>query len=243
MKFKFVNKAKDLNPADIQAKMNFSKVAQSAKALSSVKLTTGILKLGSGTITTVVASSAVVLTTVIGFSYPKLFKSKSVEKAPPVEQIAEPLEETVSDPVSAQEEIADLPKSEPEEKETIEVIKEGAPEEILNNNVEIHNSVAENIFIRPKPLPDVSAFYAFIGKELRYPIEHLKNPITGNVEVRFTVNKEGKAVDFKIKKSLGIAFNNEAIRVLRSYENWQPASLNGEAVDYNMDISIRFQTK
>ena len=243
MKFKFVNKAKDLNPADIQAKMNFGKVAQSAKALSSVKLTTGMLKLGSGTITTVVASSAVVLTTVIGFSYPKLFKSKSVEKAP-VEQIAEPLEETgVSDPIAVQEEMADLPKSEPEEKETIEVIKEGAPEEILNNNVEIHNSVAENIFIRPKPLPDVPAFYAFIDKELRYPIEHLKNPIAGNVEVRFTINKEGKAIDFKIKKSLGDAFNNEAIRVLKKYQNWQPASLNGEAVDYNMDISIRFQTK
>ena len=58
-------------------------------------------------------------------------------------------------------------------------------------------------------------------------MEHLEDPIEGKVAVRFTVNEEGRAVNFKIKKSFGQLFGNEAIRLLKKYQNWQPDSLNG----------------
>lgn len=255
MKFKFVNGAKKLNPADISAKMNFGKVAQSAKALSSAKLTAGALKLGSTTLTTVATTMAVVVTaTVVGVINPDLFQFKEQEGLKPIEEVFKPelpqeqapvflteepegIEEEEAKPLVKEKTVVEEPTLEPQVEEPSTVEQE--PSE----NVQFHNPATENIFIQPKPLPSIDAFYAFIDKELTYPVEYLENPIKGNVEVRFTVNKEGKAVNFKVKKSLGLVFDQEAIRALEKYQYWQPASLNGQAVEYNMDISIRFETK
>ena len=174
MKFKFINKAKDLNPADIQVKMNFGKLAQSAKALSSAKLSAGILKLGTSTVTTVLTTSAVVVTAVtIGGTNPEIFKSRVIEGHPATEELVE-------QPESRQiEEQPTLMVQEPEEKtpvieveleqETKEVVE--TPEAIIEQvdsimNVEIHNSASENIFISSTPLPSEDAFFAFIEREL-----------------------------------------------------------------------------
>ena len=255
MKFKFVNSAKKLNPADISAKMNFGKVAQSAKALSSAKLAAGALKLGSTTLTTVATTTAVVVTaTVVGITNPDLFQFEEQEDLNPIEEVFEPELPQEQAPVflteeterTEEEEVKPIVKKKTVVREpTLEpqVEEPSAVEEEPNENVEFRNPAAENIFIQPRPLPSMAAFYSFIGKELTYPIEYLEDPIEGNVRLWFTIDKEGKAVNFKIKKSLGLVFDQEAIRVLKKYQNWQPASLNGQAVEYNMDISIRFETK
>lgn len=258
MKFKFVNKAKDLSPADISAKMNFTKVAQSAKALSSAKLSAGMLKLGSTTLTTVAVSTAVVVTAaVVLITNPGLLKSQ--EEGVPIEEVFEseiPLSQepvfTIEKPEPTQDKstteaiVKPVEKKEsPIAKQSLEPQEEVTPttDEEKNGNVEIKDAEEENIFIAPRPLPSIESFYSFIDEELNYPVEYLEDPIKGIVKVRFTINKQGKAVNFKTNKSLGLVFDQEAIRVLKKYQNWQPASLNGQAVEYNMKISIRFETK
>ncbi len=49
--------------------------------------------------------------------------------------------------------------------------------------------------------------------------------------VQFLVKADGSINDLQIKESAGLAFDNEAIRVLKRMPKWKPASEKGKAVD------------
>ncbi|PWT95575.1 MAG: hypothetical protein C5B52_17530 [Bacteroidetes bacterium] len=61
----------------------------------------------------------------------------------------------------------------------------------------------------------------YLANNLRIPIEALNNDTHGDVELSFTVNKNGYLTDFKIEKGLIPACNKEAIRLVREGPKWQ----------------------
>lgn len=242
MKYNFINKGKIPSPAEIKSTMSFGKMVASSKAMAGVKLTSAVLK-GTAAVKTAVIStvSVVAVATTTYVTYPEIFSSSKDEQSKPVmeEQIVSPVIDTVStidvmqsDKSSSQPVKVVKPVSKPPVQKP--VVKKSTPPPLLIN---------EDVVVQAYPLPSRENFMSHINSQLKYPIQHLTDSIYGFVKVRFRVNKKGETDDFKISKSLGEAFDNEAIRVIRSYKLWQPASYNGEAVDSYMHLTINFQIK
>lgn len=94
--------------------------------------------------------------------------------------------------------------------------------------------------IRPEPKKGMKDFYEFIGKKFNYTKEAKKMNIKGRILLSFIVDKDGKIVEPKIINGLGYGLDEEAIRVITSYENWKPALQKGRRVrcSYQIPLSL-----
>lgn len=262
MKYNFLNKAKNLTPADIKAQMNFNNVVKGASIWAGFKLGSTLLKLGTKMTTAVVTgTSAVVVTAaVVVATNTDLLKSPepSAQMNAPTEEVIVPIvsDSTIqttiglSSPLDSLKEAIDAVPQETIEPVTIDAVP---PQDTLER-IGVADSITKvDVQIDARPLPDARTFRAFINKELKYPIDQINVDVNelnevpeskqGFVQVFWTINKEGKAEHFKINKSMGESFDNEAIRVIKMYQNWEPASYNGEAVESNLTMKIHFKVK
>lgn len=87
----------------------------------------------------------------------------------------------------------------------------------------------------------MSAMYAFLAKNVRYPAEEKRKGIEGQVVVRFLVNESGMVTKPTIQKGLTTNCNEEAIRLVKSMPRWQPAEdQNGRKVAMEMTATVYF---
>jgi TonB family protein len=93
--------------------------------------------------------------------------------------------------------------------------------------------------VKPAPVKGMSHFYKYISNNFNAPNSAYKNKIQGKIIVTFVVDKEGKIVEPKITRSLGNELDDEAIRILTSYENWKPALQKGRKVRCSFTIPIQ----
>ncbi|WP_281309582.1 energy transducer TonB [Flavobacterium flavigenum] len=93
---------------------------------------------------------------------------------------------------------------------------------------------------RPLPEKGISDFYKFIGANFTKTKEAVLNKISGRLVVQFVIEKDGKIVEPKILKSLGYGLDEEAMRVVTSYENWTPGQQRGVPVRvlYSIPITV-----
>ena len=75
--------------------------------------------------------------------------------------------------------------------------------------------------------------------------DHLKNPkgislINGIVTLHFTIDKNGKVSNINIIKSIGEAYEKEAIRVVEKMPKWIPGKNNNVPIDTSYQINILF---
>lgn len=96
---------------------------------------------------------------------------------------------------------------------------------------------------RPEPKKGIQHFYKYIGSKFRYTKESIQNQVQGRIVLQFVVDKEGKIVEPKIMKSLGYGLDEEAIRVLTSYDEWNPGEQKGVFVKclYSLPLSLTAQ--
>ncbi len=99
----------------------------------------------------------------------------------------------------------------------------------------------EDIYLKAQPIAGFEDFYAFIDKELTYPELARKDSITGQVKVLFAIDEKGKVDNVTILESLGVLFDNEAIRVIKRLPDWNAATFNGEPVLSRMSIVLSFK--
>ncbi|MFD2248161.1 energy transducer TonB [Pontibacter ruber] len=59
------------------------------------------------------------------------------------------------------------------------------------------------------------AMYAFIAKELKYPVLAKRNRMQGECIISFTLNEDGSTSGFKILKNVGGGTGEEAMRVAK----------------------------
>lgn len=75
--------------------------------------------------------------------------------------------------------------------------------------------------------------------------ENLKQPRgtkkSGTVTVGFTVNKKGEVANVEIVRSLGRAFDAEAVRVINSMPLWEPSRLGDRPVKSKVEVHVRFE--
>ncbi|MBO0952031.1 energy transducer TonB [Fibrella forsythiae] len=84
--------------------------------------------------------------------------------------------------------------------------------------------------------------YAFLGQNIRYPADAIRNGIQGKVFMAFTVCTDGTLCDFELLNSVHPSLDAEAERVVRaSSGRWQPGYQRGEPVRVKYNIPISFQ--
>ena len=86
----------------------------------------------------------------------------------------------------------------------------------------------------------MQALRMYIAKNVKYPKKAVKNGLEDIVYVQFTVDREGKTGDFKIKKGKHEILNNEALRVLKSMPDWKPTKDMKEE-KYEFVIPVNFK--
>jgi TonB family protein len=86
----------------------------------------------------------------------------------------------------------------------------------------------------------IAAFYRFLGENIKYPEEAVKNNVQGNVFVSFVVEKDGSLNNIKIDRPLGYGTDEEAVRVLKLSRKWNPGLANGKPVRVKYNIPIKF---
>jgi len=82
---------------------------------------------------------------------------------------------------------------------------------------------------------------------IHYPRSAKEHNVQGKVLVRFIIDLNGKASNFRVKKSLGYGCDEEALKaVKRAFDggDWLPGLLNGNpvVVDYEAPVSFTLET-
>jgi len=157
--------------------------------------------------------------------------------------LASPL---VSDGVQTQTEPV-LAETDDLKKETVVSVNESVQSKTREQPQEEMQPVQEESaapafqYLEAEPADGYPNLYDYFARELRYPVEGLKDSIQGIVSVSFLIDQVGKPVQIKIVNSLGAAFDKEAQRMIENMPSWKPATLNGKPVAAKVSLPFTFQ--
>ncbi len=82
-----------------------------------------------------------------------------------------------------------------------------------------------------------------ISKDFEYPVMPKEMNIEERIFVRFEINKKGKVVHAKVVKGNDPDLKKEALRLVRSIPDMQPATQRGKPVSVSFTIPISFSLK
>ena len=86
------------------------------------------------------------------------------------------------------------------------------------------------------------AMYKWVGQNLKYPQEAIKNEIQGRVTIQFVVEKDGTISEVKALKSPHKLLTDEAERIVGLMSGkWTPAKNKGEIVRSHFRLPITFR--
>ncbi|MCA0364286.1 MAG: TonB family protein [Bacteroidetes bacterium] len=130
-------------------------------------------------------------------------------------------------------------------KETVIVNKELYSEELKKRNSFLNETKTGIIYSAVERQPDFvgghSKMYDWIKDNLIYPLEEKDNRKTGNVYVKFIVEKDGSIGDVLVLKGLGYNYDKEAIRLVKSMPRWNPGIQSGKLVRVYFNMPIPFK--
>ena len=81
----------------------------------------------------------------------------------------------------------------------------------------------------------------FIGKNLKYPEEAVKQNLEERVIIQFIVGKDGTVSDAKVVRSAGPLLDNEGLRVINLMPRWVPGRQGGKPVAVRYTVPIVFR--
>lgn len=85
------------------------------------------------------------------------------------------------------------------------------------------------------------ALMEYLAANVKYPEEAVKKDIQGRVIVKFVVTKSGKIKDATVLKGVDPLLDKEAVRVVESMPDWEPAEIKGVAVDSYFHLPVIFK--
>jgi TonB family protein len=94
----------------------------------------------------------------------------------------------------------------------------------------------------PKYKGGSQALYRYIYKNQQYP-QNLKNQgISGQTQVQFMVNADSTITDVEVFKTSGYKeFDDEAVRLVKSFPNWVPAKQDCQAIPMKTVVTVPFE--
>lgn len=169
------------------------------------------------------------------------------------------------------EELIEIPQTiqpppPPPKVEMPEIIEVPDDEEIVEEDLEVEldmeiteETVIEDFIFEEEPEEEVSdeiltiveqqpeypggmaAFRTYIAKNLNYPNQARRMGIEGRVYVQFVVEKDGSLTDVKVVKGIGAGCDEEAARVIKMSQNFNPGKQRGVPVRVSMVMPIYFR--
>jgi protein TonB len=124
--------------------------------------------------------------------------------------------------------------STPVDRPVLRIADEPVPEEKPDD---IHLFVEETA----EPIGGMEAFYKYVSKNLKYPLQAKRASIEGRVYLQFVIDKDGSISDVKIMKGIGFGCDEEAERVIKSSPKWKPGKQRGTPVRQRIVIPIHFK--
>lgn len=110
-------------------------------------------------------------------------------------------------------------------------------EAVVNDVITIYNPT--EVEVKPEFNGGMENFYAFVSKNYKMPDEE---GLRGKVFLTFIVESDGSLTDIKVRRDIGFGTGNEAVRVLKLSQKWNPAELNGKKVRCSYSLSIPVST-
>lgn len=86
-----------------------------------------------------------------------------------------------------------------------------------------------------------AALMRYLAENIHYPAIAQENGIEGRVVVQFIVKKDGSIGQAKIARSVDHSLDKEALRVVKTFPEFEPGRMNGEPVDvwYTLPVSFK----
>ena len=123
------------------------------------------------------------------------------------------------------------------ERGTVPVIVPDKPSDaIYGENNEIPDTVDPPTFPGGK-----AALSQFLGENIKYPAEAIKEKIEGRVLVSFIVDVDGAISEARILRSAHPLLDREALRVIRMMPMWNPAKEDGKPVKVRYSLPVSFK--
>lgn len=172
------------------------------------------------------------------FEFPEVISNSDIiisEQIPP-SVIAEPAIKT-NDISSGNEELKDGPSAEIKEINSTALPNESSPE--MDNSTVVADQ--DGGFLEAEPIDGFPALYSYLEEQLKYPDAALEDGLEGNVIVKFVIDTAGNPIKVIIEKSLHEVLDSTAIDLVNNMPKWNPARLNGEAIESTHRIPLFFQ--
>ncbi|WP_462253726.1 energy transducer TonB [Ekhidna sp.] len=109
------------------------------------------------------------------------------------------------------------------------------------NSYLIDNMIYSIVDVMPEFEGGVEKFSDFIDEHLRYPSQAKRMGIEGRVFVKYVVEKNGSITNVEVIKGLGAGCNEEAIKVVKLFPNFTPATMEEVPVRVQMVVPIHFK--
>ncbi|MFM7486105.1 MAG: TonB family protein, partial [Cytophagales bacterium] len=93
---------------------------------------------------------------------------------------------------------------------------------------------------KAEPVGGLKAYNRYLDSEARYPLTELEKKIKGRVSLKFTVKTDGSLDEFKIVKSLGKLFDDEALRMVKEGAAWTPTTEDNVPVESEVLVRVKF---
>ena len=81
----------------------------------------------------------------------------------------------------------------------------------------------------------------YISANIQYPKEARQFGFSGTVIVQLTIGKDGKAKDIKVLKGVHLSLDSEAVRVIKTINDWVAGLHEGQFYEKTIAIPVRFQ--
>ena len=90
----------------------------------------------------------------------------------------------------------------------------------------------------PKPVGGMSAFFEYTEDKIQKTKEVIKKNVSGNVFVRFVIEKDGKLSNVEIIKGLECDYDSAIVKLIENAPKWKPGIQRGKPVRVLKTISI-----
>jgi protein TonB len=103
------------------------------------------------------------------------------------------------------------------------------------------DTVKTKLDCAPIYLSGEAAISRILVSTIRYPAAARERNIQGRVIIGITIDENGVASNYRIKKAVGYGCDEEALRVAKLVTgDWLPAMLKGKAVKLEYDMPFNF---
>jgi TonB family protein len=84
-------------------------------------------------------------------------------------------------------------------------------------------------------------FAGYVTKNIVYPQKAIENNIEGEVEIGFSIQRDGTPINFHVMRGIGYGCEEAVIAAIKLAPKWRPGILNGRPMISNSSVTINFK--